>query len=210
MTTEEITNQVTYAYNGIAEQYQDAYAETDDYDLKYVEKFCSLIRGNRVVDLGCGTGTVAAYLTRKGFDTLGIDDADKMLGIATKNHPLCCFKRFNILHLPSNLGLFHGVVLSYVINHFSNDMLKRLKDVVDNLLTGDGVIYIAAHIGNEEKVVPDPLDSSIQLYYHFLAIEDLDSLFKNYDREFIEVRASFGEEEFLCDKMFVAYRRKVC
>ncbi|MBQ7328370.1 MAG: class I SAM-dependent methyltransferase [Oscillospiraceae bacterium] len=208
MTIKDITKQVTAAYDKIANEYQNAYAETDEFDLKYVELFSQLFQGKRVVDLGCGIGTNAAYLTRKGFDVIGIDNSRKMLDVAKDLYPQNTFMQMNILDLPSSLGKFDGVILSYVVNHFNKEMLNKLKTVVDNLLFDDGVVYIAAHLGNEERIVSDPLDANIQLYYNFLSASTLNKLFQNYDRMFIETRTSFGEEEFLCDKVFIAYRKK--
>lgn len=208
MTEKEITNQIKAAYNGIAELYQDAYAEADEYDLKYVEQFSNRLSGRRVIDLGCGTGTIAGYLTRLGFDVLGIDYSENMLTIARNNYPKNQFKNMSILDLPSDLGKFDGIVLSYVANHFTHKMLNALKPILNSLLSEKGIIFIAAHVGNEEMIVTDPLDENIQLYYHFLSTEELDGLLSEYDRIYTATRASFGEEEFLCDKMFVIYRKR--
>lgn len=209
MTTKEITEQVTTAYNGIAKQYQEAYSKTEEFDLKYVERFSQILHGRRVIDLGCGIGTIPAYLTNSGFDVVGIDNSVGMLDVAKRLYPQTEFKQINFLNMSSDLGKFDGVVLSYVVNHFNQEMLNNLKLIVDNLLFDDGIVYIAAHLGNEERVVTDPLDSDIYLYYHFLSLSELDELFKDYERIFVETRSSFGEEEFLCDKAFVVYRKKV-
>lgn len=209
MTTKDITEQVTDAYNGIAKQYQEAYAETDEFDLKYVERFSRLLHGHRIIDLGCGIGTIAAYLTKKGFEVIGIDNSGEMLGVARSFYPQNNFKQLNIFNIPTDCDRFDGIILSYVINHFNQEMLRNLKSIVDELLFDDGVVYISAHLGNEEKVVTDPLDSNIRLYYHFLSIEELNYLFGDYECMFVETRSSFGEEELLCDKVFIAYRKKV-
>lgn len=37
---------------------------------------------NSILDLGCGTGTLTAMLARRGFDMIGIDNAQEMLQIA--------------------------------------------------------------------------------------------------------------------------------
>lgn len=209
MTTKDITEQVTVAYNGIAKQYQEAYAETDEFDLKYVELFSRLLHGQRIIDLGCGIGTIAAYLAKKGFDVIGIDNSGRMLDVARSHYPQNKFKQMNILNMPTDFGRFDGIILSYVVNHFNQNMLNNLKSIIDRLLFDDGVVYISAHLGNEEQVVTDPLDSDIHLYYHFLSIEELNDLFGDYDCMFVETRPSFGEEELLCDKVFIAYRKKV-
>lgn len=208
MTEKEIIDQIKAAYNGIAKLYQDAYAEADEYDLKYVEQFSNRLPGRRVIDLGCGTGTIAAYLTQRGFEVLGIDYSENMLRIARNNYPEMQFQNMNILDISFDFGKFDGIILSYVANHFSHEMLDTLKPILDNLLSKQGIIFVAAHVGDEEMVVTDPLDENIQLYYHFLSVKELDDLFGDYDRIYTAMRASFGEEEFLCDKMFIIYRKR--
>ncbi len=42
------------------------------------------VRGRRLLDVGCGTGTVAQLLSEKGFSVTGIDSSDSMLRIARK------------------------------------------------------------------------------------------------------------------------------
>jgi len=37
---------------------------------------------NLVLDLGCGTGTLTELLYRKGFDMIGVDNSEEMLGVA--------------------------------------------------------------------------------------------------------------------------------
>jgi len=37
---------------------------------------------NLVVDLGCGTGTLTSALYQKGYDMIGVDNSESMLGIA--------------------------------------------------------------------------------------------------------------------------------
>ncbi|WP_430334763.1 class I SAM-dependent methyltransferase [Rhodococcus sp. ACT016] len=74
-----------------------------------------------VLDVGCGTGHVAADLSERGLDVLGIDPSVEMLGIARRNYPLIRFvhgdahldgpeladvpvravvARFSLIHLP--------------------------------------------------------------------------------------------------------------
>ncbi len=45
----------------------------------------------RVVDLGCGGGTLARALTRAGYDVLGIDISFAMIALARKRAPLARF-----------------------------------------------------------------------------------------------------------------------
>ena len=37
---------------------------------------------NTILDLGCGTGTLTELLARRGYDMIGVDNAEGMLRIA--------------------------------------------------------------------------------------------------------------------------------
>lgn len=51
------------------------------------------IRSGLVVDLGCGSGILAARLLRDGYDVLGIDASAAMLRIARRRAPSAKFRR---------------------------------------------------------------------------------------------------------------------
>src|SRR5689334_7572475 len=44
-------------------------------------------RGERIVDLGCGTGHLTAQIAEAGADVLGIDKSPDMIGQARQNFP---------------------------------------------------------------------------------------------------------------------------
>src|SRR5512138_1996823 len=53
----------------------------------------ALPRGARVLDLCCGTGHLAACLTRRGFRVTGLDGSAEMLRFAGENAPRADFVR---------------------------------------------------------------------------------------------------------------------
>lgn len=204
---EHIYKNVISAYNTIAKAYDGAYAENDDIDRKYLDEFIKKIEGGAILDMGCGTGGNTAYLIKKGINAIGIDASEGMVEVAKKAYPFLDIKRGNILNAPFEDKTFAGIVLAYVINHFNNIGLQMLKQEIDRLLRDDGFVFISAHVGDGEKMEKDPLDENINIYYNFLSVDTLDELFFDYKREFFESRKSFGEEEFLCDKIFVIYKK---
>jgi SAM-dependent methyltransferase len=204
----EINEMVLSAYDRIADSYTGAYAENDDMDAKYLDEFISRIDVGKVLDMGSGTGTNTQYLAQKGFDVIGIDASKNMLTVARTLHPTRRFEEQNILHTSYATPEFDGIVLAYVVNHFNHEGLLCLKQEIDHILKDGGLLFISAHMGDSEEVVPDPLDASIRIYYNFLSKKILDSLFGDYICEYYAMRPSYGVEEFLCDKMFLVYRRR--
>lgn len=202
-----ISELVLQAYERIAEKYVAAYKENDLSDCKYLNGFVAFLSGNKVLDMGCGCGESISYLSQFELDLIGIDFSEKMLAEASKLYPSLKFEKQNILKTSFADKSFDGVVLTYVINHFNDEGLKLLKQEIDRILKDNGVVFLSVHVGNNEEYVSDPLDETIEIYYNFLNIDKLDRLFNDYSRLKYDFRESFGEEEFLCDKMFVIYRK---
>lgn len=51
-------------------------------DLDHYEQLMRELGGYRVLDVGCGTGSLACRLARAGFDVVGVDPADASLDVA--------------------------------------------------------------------------------------------------------------------------------
>ncbi len=68
-------------------RYYDSLTENIDYRKraeyfdKIINKF-KLTDGNILLDLACGTGSISEEMARLGYDVIGVDNSDEMLGIA--------------------------------------------------------------------------------------------------------------------------------
>ena len=80
------------AYSSFAEVY-DLFQDNIPY-----EEWCEYLAGllgeygvheGIVLDLGCGTGTVTELLAQRGYDMIGVDNAEEMLGIAMRKKTAC-------------------------------------------------------------------------------------------------------------------------
>jgi 2-polyprenyl-3-methyl-5-hydroxy-6-metoxy-1,4-benzoquinol methylase len=49
------------------------------------------LHGERLLDVGCGPGGLAATATRAGFDVVGVDADHSMLDLAHRRHPSLAF-----------------------------------------------------------------------------------------------------------------------
>jgi len=206
LSSAEIKAMVVSAYDSIANSYTDAYAENDDYDAKYLEEFISRLDGHTILDMGCGTGTNTNYLAKRGMEIIGVDASKNMLDIAKRFYPRIYFEKQDISHTSFEAESFDGIVLAYVINHFNQEGIVQLRNEIDRVLKKNGVLFISAHVGSTEVIVPEPLDDSIQIYFNYLSIDILDGLFSEYKREYYSSRKPYGPEE-KHEKMFIVYRK---
>ena len=73
------------------------------------------LRGQRVLDIGCGVGTVTAQLAQGGAEVVGVDVNDALLARARERHPGLRFERFDAAQLrPDSFGHFDGIWCSFV------------------------------------------------------------------------------------------------
>ncbi|WP_419249009.1 class I SAM-dependent methyltransferase [Streptomyces canus] len=57
-----------------------------------IDAFTDTVRGlGSVLDVGCGPGTVTAYLAERGLDVSGVDLSPRMIENARRLHPECRF-----------------------------------------------------------------------------------------------------------------------
>jgi len=79
-----------------------------------MELASSLIVGNSVMDIGCGTGDLRRYL--KGFDYLGVDQSEDMLDRAKKRNPNARFAKRNLYDM-DDLPKTDTVICLDVLHH---------------------------------------------------------------------------------------------
>ena len=99
------------------------------------------LRANRVLDVGCGTGTLAAALAERGARVWGVDPSPEMLAQARKvSGPTVGFKRGRAEALPFKAGWFDRAVFRLVIHLV--DRPAALREAARVLVPG-GRIAIA-------------------------------------------------------------------
>lgn len=94
-----------------------------------IDKFAKLInRRGKILDVGCGPGHDTDYLTKKGFDCLGIDLSEKMIDHAKKNFE-GKFKVMDFFNLKFKENSFDGIWCSSALIHADrNDLNNLLKN----------------------------------------------------------------------------------
>lgn len=102
-------------------------------DICYIcEQFA---HGKRVLDIGCGTGDMLAFLQEKGFDTVGIEPSSEMAAIAVSKHITIC-NSFNTLIESlrlSTLDKFDTITLINVLEHVPSpvEVIKTIKAMLN-------------------------------------------------------------------------------
>jgi SAM-dependent methyltransferase len=146
--------------------------------------------GSRVLEVGCATGALTAYLAGIGCRVTGLDNSQKMIARGRRDHPDQEFLVGNIMSLPYDSGTFDAVLAASVINVVP-DPQKALLEMQRVCVPGGVVSVLVPSVGFKD---PD-LDSLIETLdvtefsaaaltkWHRgpskMAVSELESLFRN-------------------------------
>lgn len=208
METNQVREVVKGAYSKIARFYQNSYEKINESDWAYWDTFASACIGEKVLDMGCGIGDATRFMLKKGIFPCGLDFSEEMLNIAKKQKNEIIWVKGDICNCPFPDHSFKGIVISYTINHLSDEMLLQLKMEVDRLLVNNGILLLVYHVGKGEEVRTDPIDDSVSIYFHYYQKEELDKLFSNYEKINFYQRCSIDKAELTNDKAIATYIKK--
>lgn len=147
-------------YTDFAEVYDELmddtpYKEWSDFLIGIIEKYglSRPVRDSRdalesernlVLDLGCGTGTLTELMYKRGYDMIGVDNSETMLGIAMRKREesgsniLYLLQDMRELELYSTVGTVISVCdsVNYILD---GDELVTVFGLVNNYLYPDGI-----------------------------------------------------------------------
>lgn len=105
-----------------------------------INELLPYVSGNKILDIGCGSGAFVDTLAKRGFDVVGIDITPKFIVFARKNFQ----GRFLVgdaYDLPFETKSFDTVFIRSVLEHLDND-LRALREAVR---VGNKVVVVVPH-----------------------------------------------------------------
>ena len=117
-------------YNSLAEVYAAMYKTFINYEEEFTlyKQLLTKYNCQSVVEIGCGTGNLAARFNENGFDYTGMDISGEMLAIAKNNNSGCTFLQAAMQDfiLPQQVqsAIITGRTISYLLTN---------KDVSDSM-----------------------------------------------------------------------------
>jgi ubiquinone/menaquinone biosynthesis C-methylase UbiE len=110
---------------------------------KKIVQECLRLNLSRVLDVGCGTGTLAGMLRKEGIQAVGLDPSPGMIrvsrGISRGSFALV---RGRGEGLPFSSGSFHGVIFSMVIHESPPSQRKEMLGEALRVLDPRGTLFI--------------------------------------------------------------------
>lgn len=116
--------------------------------IEKIEKYLS--KKMKVLDIGCGAGTLDFYLANKVKDIQGVDISKKAIDScnATKENLEIKNVNFKVCFFPSEnvKGKFDLVIFTEIIEHLEDDM-KALREI-NKLLNKKGILFLSTPSSN--------------------------------------------------------------
>jgi SAM-dependent methyltransferase len=105
-----------------------------------------------VLDVGCGPGTVTAFLNGLGVDVSGVDLSPGMVAHARRLHPGLAFEVASATELQLEDASLGGVLGWWSLFNLPRDVLPRVLASFARALVPGGQLLLGTHVGDGEIV----------------------------------------------------------
>ena len=181
-----IENMLKTTYNGIADKYVKE-SEDDWKDKKYIDMFLKYLDKNmNILDIGCGVGELTEYISNKGHNVLGIDNAENMLEIARKRNPKAEFKNISLYDLCNLDRKFDAIIATYILVHISKTDISSIIKEFYNKLNKNGYAFFVFTTTLVEGIHEEALDNNYNIYIQNYSIEEVDKILNSNGFKVIE------------------------
>lgn len=144
------------SYDRVADNYVDMVATTSLGDIRFqpwlraaMDVFADAVGGlGPVLDVGCGPGTVTAYLAERGLDVSGMDLSPRMIEHARRLHPECTFSVGSSTDLDLAEASWGGLLGWWSLFNLPRHVLPQVLSSFARALVPGGQLIIGTHVGN--------------------------------------------------------------
>lgn len=190
---------ITY-YNQNAEEYFNNTVNVSMQEL-YDQFEAYLKSGDKILDIGCGSGRDSRYFLSKGYDVVSVDESKEMCRLAEK-YIGRGVRNITFAELDYN-NEFDAVWASASLLHISKNNLPEILRKIYCALMSHGIIYSSWKYGGEDRIINGIL------YYNYRE----ESIFSEFDSMSFNIESSWltGDNMGRRDKWIniIAKKRKV-
>lgn len=117
-------------------------------DKKHITLLSGFLRGNNILDMGCGLGTTTNYISNMGLNCIGIDYDSDSIKYCKKIYPECNFQIANAEKLPFEDGYFDTIILRDALHHFYGeaDFSKVKKEILRVTKNNSRIIFFDPNV----------------------------------------------------------------
>ena len=165
-------------YEEFAEDYYKSHFDINE--IKHIaDFFIQNLKGQKILDVGCGPGRDAKFFSEQGFDVIGIDLSKKLLEIARKNASNAIFYLMDMRNLNFPDNYFDGIWVCASFLHIPRKDAQKTLVGFYRVLKGGGLIYISVKEGFGEEFVKSEQYVEKERYFVYYSSQELRQLIEN-------------------------------
>ena len=197
---DRITELTINTYNNIAQQYTRDFFYNED-GIKFVNKFIEYIKGNKVLDVGCGSGGLTKEFIKHNYDITGIDLSEKMIEIAKQKVPNVKFEIQDIRKTNFECGAFNALLVYRSLIHIKSEEIQKTLKEFYRLLKNDGVIGIVARVSDKpfEQMEKEVYNPNLNIFFKYFSEKEMQEEL---------IKSSFSIEYSIVEEVKVADSRE--
>ena len=143
-------------YDRVADSYVTLIATTALGDIRLqpwhraaMDVFADAVGGlGPVLDVGCGPGTITAYLAERGLDVSGVDLSPRMIEHARRLHPECTFSVGSSTELDLAAASWGGLMGWWSLFNLPRHILPQVLASFARALVPGGQLIMGMHVGD--------------------------------------------------------------
>jgi len=144
----------------------------DSYDLSpLIDRFLDLVKGKRILDLGCGIGRDVAVFRERGCRVTGIDASPELLAVAKLRMPDADLREMDFLHLDFPDAPFDGIWAAASLLHVPKAKLPTVLREVVRVLKPEGALFSSWKEGEGESMIPDYTGAQGRFFAFYTKVE---------------------------------------
>jgi len=150
-----------------------------DWFVSFTEKYTS---GKNVLDIACNDGTQLDSYKKNGYNTFGVDPAENLYEISSKNHKIIC----DYLSYDSIIKFnetFDIIIAQNVFAH--NTYPKQFLEICKSKLNDDGYIFIQT--SQADMILNNQFDTIYHEHISFFSVKSFCTLAKRVGLNVVDV-----------------------
>lgn len=139
----------------IKDPYKRLYKFWGFVDNKHIETIAKFIKGEEILDLGCGYGTTTAYISKNlGKNCTGVDNDEKSIDLCKKINAIDNFILADAENLPFKNSSFNTIILRDSLHHFymESDFNKIKSEIMRVAKNGCRIIFFDPNVNTMIKL----------------------------------------------------------
>lgn len=168
------------SYNQHAQAF-DVYTKIYRGKLKrWIDEFARQCKkGGLVLDVGCGSGRDARYLSDKGFRIVGVDFSEKLIEIAKGKVPNVQFTVMDFEEMQFLEKHFAGIWANASLFHISKERLLPVLKKLRSYLIDKGLLFVNFRIGEGERMTQESRgEVALDRFYAFYKPRELEVMLR--------------------------------